>query len=301
MPPPSTRPGKAEDGEAPPSNNLWVGNLSADVTDPELASLFGRHGTVDNVTSYPSRSYAFVFFKRLDDARKAKDALQGAPLHGNALKIEFASTRPGKAEDGEAPPSNNLWVGNLSADVTDPELASLFGRHGAVDNVTSYPSRSYAFVFFKRLDDARKAKDALQGAPLHGNALKIEFAKPWFRGRSKRLSSENPPSQEEYLAICLIMLTRSAATRTNTLAGPVTNKTESPPLSYKCTVCEKAFMSYQALGGYKASHKKSVTASVEDKPSTSAASILATTSTSTLNPPAKPHKCSICHKSFLTC
>ncbi|KAK2975940.1 hypothetical protein RJ640_008040 [Escallonia rubra] len=178
MPPPSTRPGKAEDGEAPPSNNLWVGNLSADVTNPELASLFGRHGTVDNVTSYPSRSYAFVFFKRLDDARKAKDALQGAPLHGNALKIEFASTRPGKAEDGEAPPSNNLWVGNLSADVTDPELASLFGRHGAVDNVTSYPSRSYAFVFFKRLDDARKAKDALQGAPLHGNALKIEFAKP---------------------------------------------------------------------------------------------------------------------------
>ncbi|KAK2979070.1 hypothetical protein RJ640_026020 [Escallonia rubra] len=75
MPPPSTRPGKAEDGEAPPSNNLWVGNLSTDVTDPELASLFGWHGAVDNVTSYPSRSYAFVFFKRLDDARKAKDAL----------------------------------------------------------------------------------------------------------------------------------------------------------------------------------------------------------------------------------
>ncbi|KAK3013916.1 hypothetical protein RJ639_009444 [Escallonia herrerae] len=124
-----------------------------------------------------------------------------------------------------------------------------------------------------------------------------QYREPWAKGkRSKRPRSENPPSEEEYLALCLIMLARGGgATRTN---APFSDKTESPPLSYKCTVCDKAFPSYQALGGHKASHRKSTAAAAEDKPSNSAAS--ASTSTSTLNPSGRTHECSVCHKLFPT-
>ncbi|KAK2974487.1 hypothetical protein RJ640_018652 [Escallonia rubra] len=130
-----------------------------------------------------------------------------------------------------------------------------------------------------------------------------QYREPWVKGkRSKRPRSESPPSEEEYLALCLIMLARGGATETNAPAAavPVSDKTESPPLSYKCTVCDKAFMSYQALGGHKASHRKSAAVAAEDKPSTSAASASATTSTSTLNPSGRTHECSVCHKSFPT-
>ncbi|CAN0905610.1 Zinc finger protein ZAT10 [Linum grandiflorum] len=65
--------------------------------------------------------------------------------------------------------------------------------------------------------------------------------------------------------------------------------------SYKCTVCGKAFPSYQALGGHKASHRKSVLASTSGVTTTTT-----TTSSSSAAGAGKAHECSICHKSFPT-
>lgn len=73
---------------------------------------------------------------------------------------------------------NNLWVGNLAGDVSDSDLRNLFEKHGVVDTVTCYPSRSYAFVNMRRPDDAKRAKESLQGVVLRGASLKIDFAKP---------------------------------------------------------------------------------------------------------------------------
>ncbi|CAN1324038.1 Zinc finger protein AZF2 [Linum perenne] len=54
--------------------------------------------------------------------------------------------------------------------------------------------------------------------------------------------------------------------------------------SYKCLVCAKSFPSYQALGGHKASHRKSPAA--------------ATTTITASAASGKAHECSVCHKSF---
>ena len=74
--------------------------------------------------------------------------------------------------------SSHLWVGNLPLDVTESDLAQLFGKYGLLDEITCYASRTYAFVYFKRVEDAVAAKDALQGFLLYGTSIKIEFAKP---------------------------------------------------------------------------------------------------------------------------
>ncbi|KAL6978220.1 hypothetical protein U1Q18_041747, partial [Sarracenia purpurea var. burkii] len=84
----------------------------------------------------------------------------------------------GKVSDDGEPPSNNLWVGNLSFDVTDSDLMNLFSKYGAVDSITTYPLRCFGFVYFKRVEDAKAARDALRGTYLRGNSLKIEFARP---------------------------------------------------------------------------------------------------------------------------
>lgn len=81
------------------------------------------------------------------------------------------------APPGEMP-SNNLWVGNLTPDVTEADLTGLFQKYGPVDSVTSYSARGFAFLYFKNINDAKEAKDALQGSFFHGNPLRIEFAKP---------------------------------------------------------------------------------------------------------------------------
>ncbi|XP_050208833.1 zinc finger protein ZAT10 [Mercurialis annua] len=142
---------------------------------------------------------------------------------------------------------------------------------------------------------------ALEALNSPTTATQFNYEDTWTkRKRSKRPRSESPapPTEEEYLALCLIMLARGGAS---------TSKPSSPPppppptlnLSYKCTVCNKAFPSYQALGGHKASHKKSAveTAATNDNnPSTSNATATATVSTTG----GRTHECSICHKTFPT-
>lgn len=89
-------------------------------------------------------------------------------------------TRPsyhGSGRDSAAPPSNSLWVGNLTGDVTDEVLLELFRRFEPLD-ATSYGSRGYGFIFFRRTEDAVAAKDSLQGAELKGSSINIEFARP---------------------------------------------------------------------------------------------------------------------------
>ncbi|KAG9138571.1 hypothetical protein Leryth_012914 [Lithospermum erythrorhizon] len=150
----------------------------------------------------------------------------------------------------------------------------------------------------------------------------------WAKGkRSKRQRTieqhEHEATTEEYLALCLLMLARdgkrttTSTTTTKNPSPPETDEAASPvmPLtssssekflfsnvgltSFKCSVCNRAFSSYQALGGHKASHS-------QRKPSSQDHSTTSTTITTTSTPPAtttstmKTHECSICHKCFPT-
>ncbi|XP_057427433.1 zinc finger protein ZAT10-like [Lotus japonicus] len=126
-------------------------------------------------------------------------------------------------------------------------------------------------------------------------------AEPWAkRKRSKRSRS---CSEEEYLALCLIMLARGGAATTTATPPlqPATAPSGSSRLSYKCSVCDKAFPSYQALGGHKASHRKHSGGGGEDHSAGATSSAVATTTSSAnTGSGGKAHECSICHKSFPT-
>ena len=45
--------------------------------------------------------------------------------------------------------SRHIWVGNLVGSITEAELHAAFSRYGAVDGVSTYPGRNYAFVNMK--------------------------------------------------------------------------------------------------------------------------------------------------------
>lgn len=158
----------------------------------------------------------------------------------------------------------------------------------------------------------------------------LHSMEPWTkRKRSKRSRlDQSSCSEEEYLALCLIMLARggSGVSSTNPTDSdrhgslqvtPTPAVSESAPLvlstpdptttaklSYKCSVCDKAFSSYQALGGHKASHRKHAGGgggTGEDQSTSSAVtSTSANTTTTASNGGGKAHECSICHKSFPT-
>ncbi|KAK1324075.1 Zinc finger protein ZAT10 [Acorus calamus] len=117
---------------------------------------------------------------------------------------------------------------------------------------------------------------------------------PYVEGwaKKKRTKRPRPPTEEEYLALCLIMLARGGAATTATAAA---NNHPTPPLklSYKCSVCDKAFPSYQALGGHKASHRK-LSAPAEDRSSAASGS----GSVVSGGGGGRTHQCSVCFKTF---
>ena len=77
----------------------------------------------------------------------------------------------------------NLYVGNLPYTTTSDELATLFGRVGAVTSaqviMDRETNRSRGFGFVEMADeDARKAIDELTGADMGGRAITVNEARP---------------------------------------------------------------------------------------------------------------------------
>ncbi|KAH1121679.1 hypothetical protein J1N35_004839 [Gossypium stocksii] len=128
-------------------------------------------------------------------------------------------------------------------------------------------------------------------APFHFQDINLHCLDSFTkRKRSKRprFDDDHVPTEEEYLALCLIMLARGGAPRTTS-----TTLTHQKLGTYKCSVCNKVFNSYQALGGHKASHRK-LSGGNDDHSTPTTSSAVGS------NPSGRSHECSICHKSFPT-
>ncbi|KAJ9189174.1 hypothetical protein P3X46_000500 [Hevea brasiliensis] len=163
----STKVGSKElDELQTPSSNLWAGNLAAGVSDSDLMDLFAKYGVLDSFTTYTSRSYAFLYFKRVEDAAAAKEALQGTVLRGSPLKIEFA--RPAK-------PCKHLWVGGFSPAVSREQLEQEFLKFGQIEEFKFHRDRNTVFIEYVKLEDASEAMRNMNGKRIGGDQIRVEF------------------------------------------------------------------------------------------------------------------------------
>lgn len=82
------------------TKKLFVGSLSWGLTWQDLKEAFGVHGEVvytkvitDRETGR-SKGFGFVEFATVEDAVKAKNAMDGAELDGRTIKVDFAEEKP---------------------------------------------------------------------------------------------------------------------------------------------------------------------------------------------------------------
>ena len=77
-----------------------------------------------------------------------------------------------------------LYVGNLSKQITDAQLNDLAVPYGTLVSAnvaterSSGASKGFGFVEFSSADEARAAITGLDGRDVHGQALKVNEAKP---------------------------------------------------------------------------------------------------------------------------
>src|SRR4030042_140504 len=80
--------------------NIYVGNLSSDVTGDDLRQAFGAFGQVESATiikdkfSGESRGFGFIEMPSKDEAMAAIEGLNGEDLKGKALNVNEARPRP---------------------------------------------------------------------------------------------------------------------------------------------------------------------------------------------------------------
>ncbi|PAN46173.1 hypothetical protein PAHAL_9G167300 [Panicum hallii] len=119
-------------------------------------------------------------------------------------------------------------------------------------------------------------------------------AEGWARRkRSRRHLRRAAPTEEEHLALCLLMLAR----------GQRDARAPAQQQEHRCSVCGKPFPSHQALGGHKSSHRARPPPAAAPTPpvaAVSSASPAASSSTSGAGSSSRVHECSVCRKTFPT-
>jgi len=84
--------------------NIYVGNLSRDVTEEDLTKAFEAFGQLEKVTvvkdkrSGEPRGFGFVEMLSDDEAQSAINGLNGTDLKGISLHVNEARSRPAKPQ-----------------------------------------------------------------------------------------------------------------------------------------------------------------------------------------------------------
>ncbi|XP_043279388.1 hrp65 protein-like isoform X2 [Venturia canescens] len=102
-------------------NRLYVGNLTSDVTEEEIQTLFSQYGEVSEVFVNTVKNFAFLRMDFRVNAEKAKHELNGTMRKGRALKVRFA------------PNSSTIKVKNLTPWVSNELLEKAFSVFGEIE------------------------------------------------------------------------------------------------------------------------------------------------------------------------
>jgi RNA recognition motif-containing protein len=88
--------------------NIYVGNLTYEVTENDLRNVFSEYGTVNKVNvimdkmTGKSKGFAFVEMENDDEGQEAIDKANNLELQGRNLKVNLAKPR-------EERPARKSW------------------------------------------------------------------------------------------------------------------------------------------------------------------------------------------------
>ncbi|KAH6918888.1 pumilio/RRM domain-containing protein [Coprinopsis sp. MPI-PUGE-AT-0042] len=217
-----------------PTRSLWIGNLDSSVTSEQLIHIFAPYGAIESLRLLPEKECGFVNFVDQADAIRAKeDVLNrlggniGMP-NGQTVRIGFgkadsAPVAPAKSNNATSPtpaapnapsktansaggpngmdtqlqstPTRALWIGSIPSTTTPATILSVFSPYGPIESARVLTHKNCGFINFERLDDAVRARKALNGRDVLGSdvgAIRIGFAKvPTKNGNDGSANDDN--------------------------------------------------------------------------------------------------------------
>lgn len=180
---------------------LFVAGLPDSISEGVLRQLFeATGGTVvdvsvprDRATGRP-RGFGFVTMSTEDEARGARESLDGSMQSGRSISVRPFQAAPPKRSDaprGEGPADRDrgsaedrtLYLGNLPYDASSQEVEQMLERAGVSSvvrvNLPLDPSgrpRGFGFVTLASAEAAQSAVEALRDAELKGRRVSASIA-----------------------------------------------------------------------------------------------------------------------------
>ncbi|KAJ2776982.1 hypothetical protein GGI15_004662 [Coemansia interrupta] len=166
-------------GGGVPTRSLWVGNVDPALSSQDLVAIFGKYGRVESLRLLPDKECAFVNFMRTEDAVQARRDMRAGARIGNAtVRVGFGKGEAHASGDAQAmQPTRALWIGNIASTVSADALAAVFAAYGRVESARVLAHKNCGFVNFERLEDAVRAKQAMNGKPIDALVVRIGYAK----------------------------------------------------------------------------------------------------------------------------
>ncbi|KAJ1838543.1 hypothetical protein LPJ57_011097, partial [Coemansia sp. RSA 486] len=169
----------AAGGDGVPTRSLWVGNVDPSLSSQDLVAIFGKYGRVESLRLLPDKECAFVNFMRVEDAIHAKkDMHAGARIGNNTVRVGYGKGESYAMGDAQAmQPTRALWIGNIAPTITPDALSTVFQAYGTIESARVLNHKNCGFVNFVRLEDAVRAKQAMNGKSIDGMVVRIGYAK----------------------------------------------------------------------------------------------------------------------------
>ncbi|EJD04104.1 splicing factor, CC1-like protein [Fomitiporia mediterranea MF3/22] len=184
---------KEDDSEA---RSVFVSQLAARMTARDLGYFFedklGDNSVLDvrivtDRISRRSKGIAYVEFGSIELVDKAI-SLTGTIVMGLPIMIQHTEAERNKTHAGDGsinlPPGASgrgatLYVGSLHFNLTESDIKQVFEPFGELDFVDLHKdsatgrSKGYAFIHYKRAEDAKMALEQMEGFELAGRTLRV--------------------------------------------------------------------------------------------------------------------------------
>mmetsp|Transcript_11067 Transcript_11067/g.19198 ORF Transcript_11067/g.19198 Transcript_11067/m.19198 type:complete len:345 (+) Transcript_11067:182-1216(+) len=181
--------------------SLHVGGLDYAVSDAELEQTFRTYypscrsaKVMTEAVTNRSRGFGFVRFAIESERDRALTEMNGVYVGAKPINCSLATARKANPpastfgvagggqtagpSDGETDPANTtLFIGGLSATVTEPELHAAFARCGEIVYTKIPQGKGCGFVQFATRTHAAYALEHMNGSTLGGMSIRISWGK----------------------------------------------------------------------------------------------------------------------------
>ncbi|KAJ3417552.1 hypothetical protein HDV05_000009 [Chytridiales sp. JEL 0842] len=165
---------------APTNRTLYLGNLPQGVTFEEVINPI-KNGALEQVRLLEDKNCAFITFVEASCAFNQFVETQSKPIliRDQEVRVNWGKPsfcHPSVLNAYHTGATRNVYIGNLTEDITEDVLRNKFAEYGPIDKIKFSTEKNCAFVHLTSLSSAIKAVANLPSDPIF-NGKKINYGK----------------------------------------------------------------------------------------------------------------------------